>query len=370
MSAPGAKGKGIYESIYWSVSSLALCSPSWDADSHSLSFISPKSGGCSDLGTRFMEAKPDYLKWHIQTLFRRGIEHDLPEDLRYVSDYYSYLADSIDHNKPEVTADRELIELFESVSLWLHDKLLSYPESVRHQVSDIFRSKDLCQVFAIISSLTEKEFRTMRRERIGRPFPISLFLRWFFPILEDPNLTLAQLFEAKMALRRLAQILKFASSLDVVDYDETLRDFKNNYDPNLVDKNKLLALISLLRVQLSAVQEEDHRDKLSEKLDSLEAELKKPRVRWGIVITGFFILFGFLADLKTLHPTVYVQPLRTVETILSVLHQDGQVQKPALLLIGDHIPETSPSDRDHESKEEILSESHPKECLAKQGNNE
>jgi hypothetical protein len=40
-----------------------------------------------------------------------------------------------------------------------------------------------------------------------------------------------------------------------------------------------------------------------------------------------FLVFGFIADLKTLNPVIYTKPLQTVEVILLNLHEEGQVEK-------------------------------------------
>ena len=96
-----------------------------------------------------------------------------------------------------------------------------------------------------------------------------------------------------MALIRLSQVLEFAASIEVADYDETFGDFKDNFDPNIIDKTKLLTLINYLHVQANSISDEAVKAQLTKKIADLETEIRKPMVRWGFVITGFFILLVF-----------------------------------------------------------------------------
>lgn len=281
----------------------------------------------------------------VQLMFSRYYDGDISHDLETVAEYYSHLADNIDYEAFRITANRELLDSFESVFLWLQDKLLAYPEAIRTQILEIVREKQLCEIVGIVANLSERHLSHLRRQGLFRRLP-SIYSFFGFtlalPRQEREYLTEPKLFDAKMALKRLSQIIRFAATVNVVDYDEAFRDFRNNYDPNLVDKHKLLALINILRVQINNVPDEDHKKLVLEKLEGLESELKRPNVRWGVVITGFFILLGFLADLKTLSPQIYDEPKRTVESILNVLHSDGVVQQSRPRLLGG--PDGKPND--------------------------
>ncbi len=281
----------------------------------------------------------EYLKIQIQNLFSRYFDRDPTENLRYVSEYFGYLADAIDYERFSINADKELVDSFESIYLWLQDELLYYPESIRNQVIEIVKNKELCEIFAIISNLSKEDLVKIWKRKKFKHNPILLLLLMFnrsfvLPPGDKEYITSTKLFDAKMGLRRLSQIVKFTSSQKLFDYDENFKDFKSNYDPNLINKNKIVTLINLLRVEAANIPDEENKKKLFEKLDNLESEVKRPKVRWAIVITGFFVIFGFLSDLKTLNPTMYERSLKIAESIISVLHQDGLVQKsqPALLI--------------------------------------
>ena len=283
----------------------------------------------------------DRLKFHIKCLFSRSMIWDLSEQISHISEYYAYLASALNHRRANIDADPELIQRFESVFLWLQDRLVVYPDSIRRQISKIVEGNSLCDLFAILSVLSPAEVRKLQQK--SRPFSVAAALYPFnFRMASRSDglkqLTRPKVLEAKMALNRLSQVLEFAASIEVVDYDETFGDFKDNFDPNIADKTKLLTLVNYLHSQANSISDEAVRTRLTKKLDDLEAEIRKPKVRWGVVITGFFILFGFLADLKTIYPTIYDKPLQTVNSILAVLHKDSLVSSKEQHLLSEGDP--------------------------------
>lgn len=270
----------------------------------------------------------DTLKFQIKHLFSPSGVWNLSDQISQISQYYAYLADALNYQRVNIDADPELIQRFESVFLWLQQRLVVYPDSIRRQISNIVENNSLCDLFAILSVLSPKEINNFRQ----RSFVFSaLYSLGFWGFWRPPRydglkqLTRSKVLGAKMALKRLSQVLEFAASIEVVDYDDTFGDFKDNFDPNIIDKAKLLTLVNYLHVQANSISDEAVRARLTTRLADLEAEIRKPKIRWGVIITGFFILYGFLADLKTMHPTIYDRPLRTVDSILSVLHKDGLV---------------------------------------------
>ncbi len=283
----------------------------------------------------------DRLKFHIKHLFSDSMGWDLSEQLSYISEYYAYLARALNHRRINIDADPELIQQFESLFLWLQDRLVVYPDSIRRQISKIVEENALCDLFAILSVLSPEEISKLQQK--SRMFSMAAafypFKFWMTSRSDGlKQLTRPKVVEAKMALNRLSQILKFAASIEVVDYDETFGDFKDNFDPNIVAKTKLLTLVNYLHSQANSIFDEAVRTRLTKKLDDLEAEIRKPKVRWGVVITGFFILFGFLADLKTIDPTIYDKPLQTVNSILVVLHKDSLVSSKEQYLLSEGDP--------------------------------
>ena len=280
--------------------------------------------------------KPDLLKYQIKDLFSHSATWNLSEQISQISEYYGYLANALDHRRVSIDADPELIQRFESVFLWLQDRLVVYPDSIRRQIAKIEQDNFLCELFTILSVLSPEERNNFPRRS---PFFLAFYSFWRIDQSDGlEQLTRSRVLGAKMALTQLSQVLEFATSIKVVDYDETFGDFKDNFDPNLIEKTKLLALVNYLHTQANSISDEAVRTQLTGKISDLEKEIRKPKVRWGAVITGFFILFGFLANLKTMHPTIYDRPLQTVESILLVLHKDSLVSSNEQHLLSEGEP--------------------------------
>ncbi len=227
------------------------------------------------------------LKFQVEHLFSRYVTSwDLSNQISQISKYYAYLADALDYRRVNIDADPELIQRFESVYLWLQDRLVVYPDSIRRQISEIVDRNSLCDLFAILSALSAKELAALRQRSLAFSvldmFPsFGRRSSWSDDLKQ---LTMPQVLRAKMALKRLSQILQFAASIEVVDYDNTFFEFKDNYDPNIVDKNKLLTLVHYLNVQTNSIPDDTIRERLATKLADLEAEIRKPK-NWGIYLT-------------------------------------------------------------------------------------
>jgi|GEM_PF-5203806 len=164
------------------------------------------------------------------------------------------------------------------------------------------------------------------------PIIFSFFLKFMygFPKINYDNdklLSRENILNTKISLNRLSQIVKYVSSYELVDYDESYESFKEHFNPNIVDKNKIYAFINIIKVQASQLPNTDNQKKILDRLDELEAEVKKKNPRWGLIISGFFMLLGFLADLKTIEPSVYENIYKTTSQVISVIIEDGQVQK-------------------------------------------
>lgn len=256
-------------------------------------------------------------------------DRDPSEVLRTIASYYTYLAENIDPNKIQIYADQELLEAFESVSLLLRERLLLYPNTIRQQVSQIFEEEKLIQIFSVLSNISLNELKRIRFKS-----PILGLMSVFFSrirknsiLSRNYGLTPRVLFNIQIGLKRISQVVKYASTIDSLDYDSTFSEFKDHYNPNLISKNKVNTLINILKVQIENIPDRDIAKRLEEKLDKLEGELKKTKPKWGAIIAGFFILFGFLADLRTLDPSIYDRQYEIVNQIITTIHDDGLVQK-------------------------------------------
>ena len=289
------------------------------------------------------------LKWHIKRLFSDSEYWTLSDKISHVSEYYAYLADSFDHKRVSVSADPELIQRFESVFLWLRDRLVVYPDSFRQQVLQIEEKRSLCDLFSTLSVLPSEDLDSLRPKSLSASvFNVIAFWRSPQPDVLAP-LTEFKVFETKKALIRLSRILELVAAEDI-DYDRSFQGFKDHFDPDLIEKSKILTLVNYLNVQAKEIPDEMVRALLTEKLADLKEKIRNPRVRWSSVILGVFALCGFLANLKTLEPTIYDEPLKTAQRIISVIHEESLVgiKKPHLLSEGD------PLENEEEEDSEIL----------------
>ena len=281
----------------------------------------------------------DQLRTKIRYIFESYLEHDIASELKIVSEYFSYLGEAIDYRRIRIEADSELLNRFESITLWLHEVLKQYPEAIRNQIQNVLLQSKISEIVAVAANIPKS---AMNRAWLGQSPAFGLFIalnRLFLGTLElsPERMSLLQsssLFEAKVALKRLSQTLDYAASLKRVEYEASFEDFKANYDPDLINKTRVLALMHVLRVQASEIIDEKNRTSILSRLDELEAEVKKSKTKWGPIILHFFVLFGFLADLKTLQPDLYKDAHKTVETIIVELHQGGRVQSNKVLLEG------------------------------------
>lgn len=280
---------------------------------------------------------------YIDLLFSQYLEHDPPEDLRVISKYFEHLGEQINYRPPYINVSNALLMRFESVCLVLRDRLSIYPDTVHAQVEQILKDSGLERMFAVMAALSIEEVkRTEIHGMLGRA--IRALPSLFRPELNQDVIsvpTRQAMFEAKIALNRIAQILRYASSIEVADYDKTTNDLKDHYDPSLIDKWRIVALLNVLRVQTNNVSDMGVQKRLLENIDRIEQEIKRPKPRWGRIIATAFVLFGFLADLKTLNPTIYDSLYRTAHAIVNILHVEGSVEeqrRKPLLPMGDETP--------------------------------
>ena len=273
------------------------------------------------------------LRRGLDLLFSKYLDQDPADELQTAGAYFEFLASRINYSALDIDVDPILLNKFEVIWLMLEDRLLPYPEKIKEQLHSLLRGDELSETFAAFSQFDSDDLQGQRLDEVleALPSPVAWLVRLFrrkalSRRAQSDVVTVNRLFAARTALLRAANILSLASTINFVDYDTSLRDFKDHYNPRLIDKNRLSALVGLLKVQVQDLPDSDVRKRLLERLEELEEEIRKERPRWGAVIAGFFILFGFVADLKTVEPQVYAEPYRVLETIVRVLHDEARVQ--------------------------------------------
>ncbi|NJL27447.1 MAG: hypothetical protein HC897_05900 [Thermoanaerobaculia bacterium] len=271
------------------------------------------------------QSEEDLLRTSISLLFSRYLEYESGRDLETIGRYFEYLARKLETKGNAIHIPRDIASNFESVCLLLKDRICFYPKPLQTQIETILEHSKLAQIFTILAMLSPQE---LRRQLLLETLILPLTWIPFLHIgrLDGRNITKSILFDARRDLIRLSQILRYAATIQLLDYDDGEDDLKGHYDPNLVDRTKLLALIGILKMQVSKVSDVQIREKLSSRIEQLELEIKKTRPRWGRVIAGFFILFGFAADLRSISPDAYDAVYKTLNVIIDTLHVEGSVE--------------------------------------------
>lgn len=250
-----------------------------------------------------------------------------------VSNYYRYMSTSIASDEILIDCDRELLSNFEAVYLWLIEQLVYLPAHLKEQVENMFQEAKLCELFAILSSLSDKEIWAInRRRRLNSSMGIfaSIFkLRSFSELEESQLVSTTHLVNAKVALARLSQVTKFSASKFDDDFYavDGFEEFSSRYNPEIINRARIVALVNLLKSQFQEIEASDDTKLILGKLEEIEKEINKRKPHWGLIFSTVFVIFGFTADLKTLNPAIYTKPLETIEAILYNLHEDGQVEK-------------------------------------------
>lgn len=276
------------------------------------------------------EDPQDKIKMRIDWLFSSYIQHDISDELKDIADFYSFIAERINPRTFTIEVRPDLIQCFESVYLLLLDKIRIYPDTIQSQITTITRENHICDIMAVAGSIDSKDLTRIKFTNSFQAF-VGFLPFWGnkFSIGIDNDkyidITKKSLFKLKVSLNRLSSILTYAASIKLIDYDESFYKFKKNYDPDLIDKSKLLAFINILRVQINNNPDSKEKDIILDKLENIETELRRSKARWGIIITGFFILFGFIADLKTIKPDIYQEPYAIVQKVIATMHNDGVV---------------------------------------------
>jgi hypothetical protein len=278
-------------------------------------------------------------------------ERDRKSALRYIAHYLEYLASRINYRRLRIDASPDLLQKFEAVYLVLKDVLNYYPEAIQKQAESITENLALERLFAAIAIEQPSDQESSR----------SLFEAIFIGIRalrtrsKNPSsISETSLKDAKVALIRLAQIAKYAEDSEEPDFEED-DDLSDHYNPELVDRPKITALLNVLISQTKTLPDSSVRTRLLSTLGKLDEEVRRKNPRWKKTIATFFILFGFLADLKTVDPAIYDPLYKTALAIVTAIHDEGKVehhrQRPALP-IGQNSAALPPPQLDIEPKSE------------------
>jgi hypothetical protein len=265
----------------------------------------------------------------VEQLFSKYSQKDTEEELSLISEYLAVLAAKIDIEELNVTVTHELLKNFNAVVLLLRDRLLLYPENFQAQILELLTKSDAERIFDVISVSSPAQLARMLH-------PSRSISRVLFEGLDswrgkrelDPRaISVSNLFDAKVALNKLAQLTKYLSTIEIKNYEPEWQEFSDHFNPNLLDKQKLLALVDRLKGGILGVDDLHVQRRIQEYVEKLETEIRRTKPRWGRIIAGFFVVLSFVADLKTVSPGVYDSVYNDVLHILTVVTQDSGVER-------------------------------------------
>ncbi|NHZ86326.1 MAG: hypothetical protein GWP19_10650 [Planctomycetia bacterium] len=265
----------------------------------------------------------------IKYMFSSYIEYEPQEDIKVISQYFKYLHSHIDLFRGRILLDQEILGVFDAISLLLIDRLMLYPDTVQKEVNIIMKEADLSNFFGIYSGLSTSEQSMIRFKRTFGIFANS-YLRQIFGSgfsSELVGLPSDRLHIVKVALHRLSNILEYTSGIELLDYDTEYTTYKEHYDPSIIDKQKIIALIELIRLQCNVIPDTELKEHFQQKINKLENEIKKKNPRWGRIISGFFFLLGIVANVKTVAPETYNNLHNSIEKVIVILHEDAQTNQ-------------------------------------------
>jgi len=245
-------------------------------------------------------------------------------DLITVADYFEHLSINLGNEISIYNVPYNLISNFDTIYLSLLDYLEYYPTNNLEQVKEIVEKNNLGYFFSKLSILSSQKKDMSNADKLSNNILQALFR------VKNQDINNGELFDVKMALNRLSQIVKYVSSKEISYIKSEYNDFSEHYNFDLIDKEKIIALISLLKIELKSKGEDNPKiKKLLDKVDAVEKEIRKKdiKINWSFVVTSLFVAYGFLADFKSLMPEEFEKAVQIAGKIIEVLHHEPQVSK-------------------------------------------
>ena len=251
-------------------------------------------------------------------------------NLENIALYLELLSDNLKTINKINEIDNELLQHYEYIALYLNDIGEYYSDRIKQQLYSILNDEKLSELFLSLSII-------INNQDFLRKFKYNSFLGSRNVIFKLPYMLLnpenedfveiddKKIFSAKITLIKLAKLLRHIADKEMAINFNDFDDLKSNYDFNLMDENKILSLLSLLKSELNGKKGVEQ---ILIKIDSVEKEIrKKGNKRWGFIITSLFVLFGFVGDLKTLFPETFDRSYKIITVVINTLHHDPQVNQ-------------------------------------------
>src|SRR5690606_8754863 len=161
-----------------------------------------------------------------------------------------------------------------TIYLSLLDYLEYYPTNNLEQVKEIVEKNNLGYFFSKLSILSSQKKDMSNADKLSNNILQALFR------VKNQDINNGELFDVKMALNRLSQIVKYVSSKEISYIKSEYNDFSEHYNFDLIDKEKIIALISLLKIELKSKGEDNPKiKKLLDKVDAVEKEIRKKDIK-------------------------------------------------------------------------------------------
>ena len=183
-------------------------------------------------------------------------EMHLPE----ISEYYRYLSENLTFPLLGSDLPIDFITSFESVWYILQYYLKSIDANALKSIEEILIKSNALEIFSILAVLLpNNELRRYRRKSIFSSISYSIpSLGLNVELGSDSS---KSIIDSEVVLKIKASIFRITSiinNVSVNDYSDDLtvdESIKTRFNPELIDKDKLIALLSLLKSNISSLPE-------------------------------------------------------------------------------------------------------------------
>ncbi|NOY43354.1 MAG: hypothetical protein GXP26_16155 [Planctomycetes bacterium] len=254
---------------------------------------------------------------------------ELKDRLRNAASYLRFIGSRLDPHTRDLRIPDELANRFESLSLWIRKIMPELPPEVREQAIALLDDTKTEQTIVTLHTLGE-DIRRRLRFRQSSSF-VVMFANVFGLFKTGLDESIAELVSEeqlqiiKVALGRLAGMLEYAA--EDLSQDEEIDDifYRQHYDPQLVDRARVLVLLNSITLQLESLPDDEVKKHLLQNVERLKREASRSRPRWRSFLGNALIILAIIADIKTMHPDIGEEILRTIDVVIQTVVSECQV---------------------------------------------
>jgi hypothetical protein len=212
----------------------------------------------------------------------------------------------------------------ESVFLWIRKILPELAPEVREQIQKLLDDTHTEHTIASLYMLGDVNRRRLRLRQSG-PWFVALMskmgmLRVGIDDKTAENLREEHLQTIRVALNRLSGMLSYAADdLEELEESDDIY-FAEHYAPQKVDRSRVSAVLQSLESQIQELPDEIAvKRSLLRTVEELKRESQRPRPRWRSFLGKAVILLAIIADVKTMHPEIGGEILRTIDAVIQTI---------------------------------------------------